>query len=56
MGGCKRKFKNKWTDLFVKKNDDVMAGNSKLLAIGGIELPNLNDIERLLDYKKKNQL
>lgn len=30
-----------------------MAGNSKLLAMGGIELPNLNDIEYLLDYKNK---
>ena len=31
-----------------------MAGNSKLLAMGGIELPNLNDIEYLLDYKQKD--
>ncbi|WP_298062549.1 DNA-processing protein DprA [uncultured Campylobacter sp.] len=52
--GAKENLKNKWTDLFVKKNDDAMAGNSKLLAMGGIELPNLNDIEYLLDYKQKD--
>lgn len=51
--GAKENLKNKWTDLFVKKNDDAMAENSKLLAMGGIELPDLNDIEYLLDYKKK---
>ena len=51
--GAKENLKNNWTYLFVKKNDDAMAGNSKLLAMGGIELPNLNDIEYLLDYKNK---
>ena len=37
-GGAKENLKNNWTDLFVKKNNDAMAGNSKLLAMGGIEL------------------